>query len=72
MSTVKEIQDAIAKLPEMERFELMHLLHLQYEGEDFETDEMIAEAEEGERQIAEGKFITLDEARKRVGTWTTK
>jgi hypothetical protein len=72
MSTVQEIRDAIAKLPELQRFELMHLLHSQYEGDDLETDEMLAEAAEGERQIDAGEGIPLQKARKLTRTWITR
>lgn len=72
MSTVQEIQEAIAKLPEMQRFELMHLLPSQYEGDDLETDEMLAEATEGERQVDAGQGVPLAEARKLTRTWITK
>jgi hypothetical protein len=72
MSTVQEIRDAIAKLPEMQRFELMHLLHSQYEGDDVETDEMMAEAAEGERQVDAGQGVPLQEARKLTRTWIKK
>ena len=72
MSTVQEIQEAIAKLPEMQRFELMHLLPSQYEGDDLETDEMLAEAAEGERQVDAGQGVPLAEARKLTRTWITK
>jgi hypothetical protein len=50
----------------------MNLLHLQYEGDDLETDEMIAEAEDGARQIESGKGISLEEARKLTRTWITE
>jgi predicted transcriptional regulator len=50
----------------------MHWMYTQH-GADIEDEAaLIAEAEEGERQIRAGKFVTLDEARKLTRTWTTK
>jgi hypothetical protein len=72
MSTVQEIQEAIAKLPEAQRFELIHLLNSQYDKAEGETDEMLAEAAEGEREIDGGQGVTLEQARKLTRTWTTK
>ncbi len=72
MSTVQEIRDANAKLPELQRFELMHLLHSQYESDELETAEMLADTMEGKNQIDAGQGIPLREARKLTRTWTTK
>jgi predicted transcriptional regulator len=72
VSTVQEIQQAITQLPETQQLELMHWMYTQH-GADIEDEAaLIAEAEEGERQIRAGKFVTLDEARKLTRTWTTK
>ncbi len=72
MSTVQEIREAIEKLPELQRSELMHFLHSQYESDEVETDEMMADAAEGEKQIDAGQGVPLREARKLTRTWTTK
>ena len=73
VSTVQEIQAAIQSLPEMQRFELMNWLHVTYEEPTFEEEaEMIAEAEEGSRQIREGKWVSLEELRRQAHTWTSK
>jgi hypothetical protein len=72
VSTVQEIQEAIAKLQDSERFELLHQLNSQYDGAETETEEMLAEASEGERQIDAGQGVSLEEARRLTRTWITK
>lgn len=72
MSTVQEIQQAIAHLSEEHQLELMHWMYSQHEAEIGDEAALIASAEEGERQIKAGKFVTLEEARKLTRTWTTK
>ena len=55
VSTVQEIQVAIQKLPEPERFELINWLHSTYQNlSAHEEAELLAEAAEGSREIREG------------------
>jgi predicted transcriptional regulator len=72
VSTVQEIQDAITHLSEAQRLELMQWMYSRHELGSEDEAALIAEAEEGERQIKAGKFLTLEEARKQARTWTTK
>jgi hypothetical protein len=73
VTTVREIQEAIQSLPEMQRFELIHWLHSTYDGlSATEEAEILAEAEEGARQVKEGKGIPLEELRKQTRKWITK
>lgn len=72
MSTVQEIQEAIAQLPENQLFELIHWIHLQHDW-DLENDpEVMASVLEGERQLNAGKGVPLEEVRKLTRTWITK
>jgi hypothetical protein len=73
VSTVQEIQAAIAQLPEQERMTLLQWIHLQEEeGQVSEDPELLRQAEEGARQLDSGQGITLEEARKLTSKWTTK
>jgi hypothetical protein len=69
VSTVQEIQEAITQLPESQRFELVHWLYSHYDNISIEDEaEILAEAAEGERQIREGKGISLEDLRKMTRT----
>lgn len=72
MSTVQEIQKAIAQLPETERLSLLGWIHAQEEGEPIDDGEVLKEAEEGARQLDSGRGMTLDEARKQTSKWTIR
>jgi predicted transcriptional regulator len=72
VSTVQEIQKAITHLSEAQRLELMQWMYSHHESGSENEAALIAEAEEGARQIKAGNFVTLDEARKLTRTWTTK
>ncbi len=73
MSTVQEIQEAIAQLPEEARLTLLEWIHLQEEAGLHDDDpELLRQAEEGARQLDAGQGITLEEARRRASQWTIK
>ncbi len=73
MSTVQEIQQAIAHLPSEERLGLLHWIHSQEEAGLSPEDSLIFEqAEQGARQLDDGQGISLEAARKLTPTWTTK
>jgi hypothetical protein len=72
MSTVQEIQNAIAELPEQERLRLINWIHSQEEDELGNDPDTLREAEEGARQLDAGRGVTLEEARKLASKWTTK
>jgi hypothetical protein len=71
VSTVQEIQEAIKRLPGLQQMELENWLY-SHLGVGSDEAALLAEAEEGERQIREGKFVTIEEARKLTRTWITK
>lgn len=72
MSTVQEIQNAIAGLPEPDRLRLFSWIHTQEEDDLGNDPETLSEAEEGVRQLDAGQGVTLEAARKLTSTWTTK
>ncbi len=73
MSTVQEIQAAIAQLPEQERMTLLQWIHLQEEeGQAADDPELLQAAEEGARQLDAGQGISLEHARRLASKWTTK
>jgi hypothetical protein len=73
VSTVQEIQNAISQLPTEERMSLIEWIHSQDEPEYLADDPKLLErAEEGARQLDEGKGVSLEEARKLTSKWTTK
>lgn len=73
MSTVQEIQQAIAQLPEEARLTLLEWIHIQEEADLHDNDpELLRQAEEGARQLDAGEGITLEEARRRASQWTIK
>jgi hypothetical protein len=73
MSTVQEIQNAIARLPADERLNLFDWIHSQEEADPAAEDtKLLKMAEEGARQLDEGRGISLEEARKLTSRWTTK
>jgi hypothetical protein len=73
MSSVQEIQEAIALLPENERLALVDWIHSRDLVEGLEHDSQLrADASEGERQIDAGLGMPLEEVRKLAIRWTTK
>jgi hypothetical protein len=73
VSTIREIQEAIQTLPEIQRLELINWLHSEYDELSIEEEaELLAEAEVGEKQIKEGRGIPLEELRKQTRTWIIK
>jgi len=72
MSTVQEIQDAIAGLPEPERLRLFNWIHSREEEELGNDPDTLQEAQEGARQLDAGRGVLLDDARKLTSKWTTK
>ncbi len=64
MSTLQEIQDAIAGLTEPERLRLFKWIHAQEEDDLGNDPETLSEAEEGARQLDAGQGVTLEAARK--------
>jgi len=73
MSTVQEIQQAIAQLPEEARLTLLEWIHIQEEADLHDNDpELLRQAEEGARQLDAGEGITLEDARRRASQWTIK
>jgi hypothetical protein len=71
MTTVQEIQAAIAQLPEEARMTLLEWIHIQEEAT-ADDPELLRQAEEGARQLDAGQGITLEEARRRTSQWTIK
>ena len=73
MSTVQEIQQTIAQLPEEARLTLLEWIHIQEEADLHDNDpELLRQAEEGARQLDAGEGITLEDARRRASQWTIK
>ena len=73
MSTVKEIQEAIAQLPEEARMTLLEWIHIQEEvDQGSDEPELLRQTEEGARQLDAGQGITLAQARQRTSQWTSK
>jgi hypothetical protein len=72
VSTVQEIQNAIAGLPEPDRLRLFSWIHTQEEDDLGNDPETLSEAEEGARQLDAGQGVTLEAARKLTSRWTTK
>jgi predicted transcriptional regulator len=62
MSTVQEIQDAIAKLPENQLCELMHWIHSRSDWKVENDPEVLASVERGMRQLETGEVVSLEEA----------
>jgi hypothetical protein len=73
VSTVQEIQNAIANLPEEQRLSLLEWVH-RHEESDYLADDpkLLRLAEEGARQLDAGQGISLEEARKLTSKLTIK
>ena len=74
MSTLIEIQDAVAQLSSNEKKALQLWLNSQTEPEMTAQEEqrLLRSLDEAMRDIDAGKGVSIDEVRKRVGTWAAK
>ena len=74
MSTLMEIQDAVAQLPSNEKKALQLWLNSQAEPEMTAQEEqrLLRSLDEAMRDIDAGKGVPIDEVRKRVGSWAAK
>ena len=74
MSTLIEIQDAVAQLPSNEKKALQMWLNSQAEPEMTAQEEqrLLRSLDEAMRDIDAGKGVPMDEVRKRVGSWAAK
>ena len=70
MSTVTEIEGAIAKLTPSEQREIARWLEERLLGE--ETPEMLAAIDEGIRSAREKPLVPLEEVRRKISGWATK
>lgn len=71
MSTLIEIQDAVAHLPSNEKKALQIWLNSQAEPEmtDQEDQRLLRSLDEAVRDIDAGKGVSMDEARRLIGSW---
>lgn len=74
MSTLIEIQDAVAQLPSNKTKALQLWLNSQTEPEMAaqEEERLLGSLDEAMRDIDAGVGVSIDEARKRVGLWAAK
>lgn len=74
MSTLIEIQDAVAQLPNDERKALQLWLNSQTEPELTALEELrlLRSLDEAVRDLDAGKGVPLDEVRKQVASWAAK
>ena len=74
MSTLAEIQDAVAHLPDNEKKALQMWLNSQAEPEmsQQEEEQLLRSLDEAMRDIDAGKGVSIDDLRKRVGSWAAK
>ncbi len=74
MSTLVEIQDAVAQLPSNEKKALQLWLNSQTEPEMTAQEEqrLLRSLDEAMRDIDAGKGVSMDEVRQRVGSWAAK
>ena len=74
MSTLIEIQDAVARLPNSEKKALQLWLNSQADPEMTPEEEqrLLRSLDEAMRDIDAGKGVSMDEVRKRVGSWAAR
>ena len=74
MSTLAEIQDAVARLPRAERKALQVWLNSQAEPEMSSEEEarLLRSLEEAIRDIDAGKGVAIDEVHQQIGSWAAK
>lgn len=69
MSTVTEIEAAIAKLPPRQKWEIVQWLDDSLLGE--ETPAMLAALDEGIRSLATEPTVSAEEVRRKIKGWAT-
>jgi len=74
MSTLAEIQDAVAQLPGAERKALQIWLNSQAEPQMSAEEEarLLRSLDEAIRDIDAGKGVAIDEVRRQVGSWAAR
>ncbi|MBI4327180.1 MAG: hypothetical protein HY674_18240 [Chloroflexi bacterium] len=74
MSSLVEIQDAVAQLPSNERKALQLWLNSQTEPvlTAEEEERLLRSLDEAIRDIEAGKGVSIDDVRKRVGSWAAR
>ena len=74
MSTLAEIQDAVAQLPHAERKALQLWLNSQAEPEMSAEEEvrLLRSLDEATRVIDAGKGLPIDDVRKQVDSWAAR
>lgn len=74
MSTLIEIQDAVAQLPSDEKKALQLWLNSQAEPEMTAQEEqrLLRSLDDAMRDIDAGKGVSIEEVRQRVGSWAAK
>ena len=74
MSTLMEIQDAVAHLPSNERRALQLWLNSQSEPEMTSQEELrlLCSLDEATRQIDAGRGVPMADVHQRVGAWASK
>ena len=74
MSTLVEIQDAVAQLPNSERKALQLWLNSQSEPEltALEEQRLLRSLDEAVRDIDAGSGVPMNDVRKRVASWAAK
>ena len=74
MSTLAEIQDAVAQLPRAERRALQVWLNSQAEPEmsDEEEARLLRSLDEAILDVDAGKGVTIDDVRRHVGSWAAR
>ena len=74
MSTLAEIQEAVAQLPSAERKALQVWLNSQADPEMSAEEEahLLRSLDEAIRDIDAGKGVEIDEVRKQVGSWDAR
>lgn len=74
MSTLAEIQDAVAQLPHVERKALQVWLNSQAEPEMSAEEEtrLLRSLDEALQDIDAGKGVAIEEVRRQVGSWAAR
>ena len=74
MSTLIEIQNAVSQLPGNEKKALLLWLNSQTEPEMSaqEEQDLLRSLDEAMRDIDAGRGVSMDEVRKRVGSWAAE
>ena len=74
MSTLVEIQEAVAQLPRKERNALQAWLNSQIEPDltAQEEERLLRSLDEAMRDIDAGKGVAIDDVRNRVGSWAAR